>query len=170
LGSQLAPLHPLVVHFAIALLTVGVLFRLLGLGGTLLKSRWLAAVGAAAGLLPLLGLLAAFVAVKSGEMARADAEGVPGAAATLERHEDWAREAGLEEEPLPERGHLGRPGPAHVGRGKEPGGVLLREGAGGAPADSSGRVWRSHTSTSSDPLQPTKQPARQRPHRPTRYG
>jgi hypothetical protein len=74
---ELAPLHPVVVHFAIAFLVGGVLFRLAWLVGALLRTRRLAFAGPAASVLLLLGTLAAYVAVKSGESARGDVEGVP---------------------------------------------------------------------------------------------
>jgi len=87
---ELAPLHPIVVHFAIAFLTGGVLFRFVWLIGTLLRTRRLSSFGWGACALLLLGTLAAYAAVKSGEAARGDLEGLPGAEAALQEHADWA--------------------------------------------------------------------------------
>ncbi|HEY6546652.1 MAG TPA: DUF2231 domain-containing protein [Vicinamibacteria bacterium] len=87
---ELAPLHPIVVHFAIAFLMAGVLFRLAWLAGALLRTQRLAFAGSGACVLLLLGTLAAFVSVRSGESARGDAEGVPGAELAVREHADWA--------------------------------------------------------------------------------
>jgi uncharacterized membrane protein len=90
LETELAPIHPIVVHFAIALLVAGALFRIAWLVGALLRTRRLDFAGPAACVLLFAGTLAAAVAVESGEAASGDAEGIPGAAAVVEEHEDWA--------------------------------------------------------------------------------
>jgi uncharacterized membrane protein len=87
---DLGPLHPIVVHFAIALLVTGVLFRLASLLGThLLKGR-LAFMGPAACVLLLAGTAAAYMAVESGEAASGDAEAIPGVEPLVDEHADWA--------------------------------------------------------------------------------
>lgn len=75
--------HPIVVHFAIALLMVGVLFRWIALAGRV------AFADAAATPLVVLATVAALVAAWSGEEASVAAEGVPGAAAAVHAHETW---------------------------------------------------------------------------------
>ncbi len=82
--GPLAALHPQVVHFAIALLVVGVLLRLISLSG-----RW-AFSGPAALTLLLLGTVAVLAAVKSGADAHGPVERVPGAREQVEDHEQWA--------------------------------------------------------------------------------
>src|SRR6185503_17615469 len=88
--TELAALHPIVVHFAIGFLVAGVLLRGASLLGAFAGSRRLDFAGPAAGLLLLLGTIAAGVSVKSGELARGDAESVPGAAAAVKEHAEWA--------------------------------------------------------------------------------
>jgi uncharacterized membrane protein len=90
LETELGALHPIVVHFALALLVAGVLFRCAWLIGALLRSGRLGFAGPTAAVLLLAGTLAAALAVKSGELASGDAEGIPGAAAAVEEHEEWA--------------------------------------------------------------------------------
>jgi uncharacterized membrane protein len=90
LETELAALHPIVVHFALALLVAGVSFRCAWLGGELLRSRRLEFAGPAACVLLFAGTVAAAVAVKSGELARGDAESVPGAASVVNEHGEWA--------------------------------------------------------------------------------
>jgi|CXWL01.1.fsa_nt_gi uncharacterized membrane protein len=75
-------LHPIVVHFAVALLVVGVLLRLVALTGKL------AFANHAAFLLLVLGTLAAVVAVPSGHDAHEAAEGIPGAGPLVREHEE----------------------------------------------------------------------------------
>jgi uncharacterized membrane protein len=87
---DLGPYHPIVVHFAIAFLVAGVLFRLASLGGRHLLPGRLQFAGPAACTLLLAGLAAAYVAYESGLSASADAESIPGAEAAVEAHEDWA--------------------------------------------------------------------------------
>ena len=75
--------HPQIVHFVIALLMVGVAFRLISLTG---KAQF---TGAAALTLILIGTGAAVLAVKSGEDAHGPAERVPGARDAVVEHEEW---------------------------------------------------------------------------------
>lgn len=80
--------HPIVVHFAIALLIAGVLFRWTSLSGRA------AFTGPAASVLLLFGTLAAAGAVRSGLDAHGPAERIPGARQAVVDHEDagiWAR-------------------------------------------------------------------------------
>jgi uncharacterized membrane protein len=84
----MAPYHPIIVHFAIALLLAGVVLRLL----SLLGRRVPFANGAAAALL-LAGTLAAVLAVLSGDAAHGPVERVPGSAAAVKEHEDWGERA-----------------------------------------------------------------------------
>jgi uncharacterized membrane protein len=78
-----APFHPIVVHFAVALLIAGVSFRLVSLTGRL------AFTGPAALVLLLAGTAAAVAAVESGEAASGLAEEIPGARDAVEEHETW---------------------------------------------------------------------------------
>jgi len=80
---SIAALHPQVVHFAIALLIVGVLFRLIALTGKL------AFTSQAATTLILMGTLASVVAVRSGTDAHGPVERVPGARGAVQEHEEW---------------------------------------------------------------------------------
>ena len=80
---SLAPLHPLVVHFVIALLFVGVLLRCVSLTGRVTFT------GPAAAVLLLLGTGAAVLAVQSGTAAHGPVEHVPGARAAVTQHEEW---------------------------------------------------------------------------------
>ena len=80
---NLASWHPQIVHFAIALLCVGVLFRWISLTGRA------AFTGPAAAALLILGTLAAVLAVKSGTDAHGPVERVPGARAAVIEHEEW---------------------------------------------------------------------------------
>lgn len=80
--------HPAVVHFAVALLVVGVIFRWISLSGRA------AFTGPAAATLLLAGTLAAAAAVRSGLDAHGPVERVPGARQAVVDHEDagiWAR-------------------------------------------------------------------------------
>jgi len=79
----MAPYHPQIVHFAIALLVVGVLFRALSL------LRRPAFLGPAAATLLTLGTIAAVLAVQSGTAAHPPVERVPGARAAVTEHEEW---------------------------------------------------------------------------------
>ena len=84
---SLGPYHPLIVHFAIALLFIGVLFRLISLTGRA------AFTGPAAATLVLLGAVAVYGAMQSGEIAHRPVEAVPGAGKAIKEHEDWADRA-----------------------------------------------------------------------------
>jgi uncharacterized membrane protein len=80
--------HPVIVHFAIALLIMGVVFRWLSLSG---RAAW---SGPAAATLLLAGTLAAFLAVHSGLNAHGPVERIPGARQAVVDHEEageWAR-------------------------------------------------------------------------------
>jgi uncharacterized membrane protein len=84
---SLASWHPQVVHFAVALLLVGVLFRWLSLSGRA------AFTGPAAALLLLAGTAAAVIAVQSGTDAHGPVERVPGARQAVIEHEEWGERA-----------------------------------------------------------------------------
>jgi len=84
---NLAANHPQVVHFAIALLFVGVAFRVISLSGRLAFTRHAAAV------LLLLGTLAAAVAVQSGDDAHGPVERIPGVRDAVIEHEDYGKDA-----------------------------------------------------------------------------
>ena len=78
-----AATHPQVVHFVVALLIVGVLFRLVALSG---KVKW---TGPAATALLVMGGIASWVAAKSGTAAHGPVERIPGARDMVEEHEEW---------------------------------------------------------------------------------
>ena len=80
---SIASLHPQVVHFAIALLIVGVVFRLLSLTGRL------AFTGPAATTLIVLGTVATVLAVQSGNDAHGPVERMPGVRPAVVDHEEW---------------------------------------------------------------------------------
>jgi uncharacterized membrane protein len=80
-------IHPQVVHFVIALVVVGVLFRGLSL---VLKSAWLSPAALA---LVALGTAASLVAVRSGADAHGPVERIPGARAAVVEHEEWGERA-----------------------------------------------------------------------------
>jgi uncharacterized membrane protein len=75
--------HPIVIHFAIGLLAVGVLFRWISLTGRA------AFAGPAAASLILLATVATLVAAQSGEDAHVAVEAVPGAAGAVRAHRLW---------------------------------------------------------------------------------
>ncbi len=79
-------MHPLVVHFPIALLLVAPLFVVLGL---ILPKQW-NGLATAALVLMILGTLGAFVAVSTGEAGGELVERNEAISATLEHHEDLA--------------------------------------------------------------------------------
>jgi uncharacterized membrane protein len=79
---NLAANHPQVVHFVIALLIVGVLFRVISLTGRVAFTKHAATV------LLLLGTIAGGVAVKSGVDAHGPAERIPGARDLVVHHEE----------------------------------------------------------------------------------
>lgn len=80
----LAQLHPQVVHFAVALLLLGVLFRVISLSGKLKFTNH------AASTLLILGTIAALVSVKSGDAAHGPVERIPGARPAVIEHEEAA--------------------------------------------------------------------------------
>lgn len=80
---SLAWLHPQIVHFAIALLLAGVLFRWVSLTGRAAFTTPAAAV------LLFAGTLGAVLAVRSGTDAHGPVERVPGARAAVGEHEEW---------------------------------------------------------------------------------
>lgn len=80
----LAQLHPQVVHFAVALLFLGVLFRIISLSGKLKFTDHAAAA------LLILGTIAALVSVKSGDEAHGPVERIPGARPIVIEHEEAA--------------------------------------------------------------------------------
>src|SRR5881628_1880221 len=80
--------HPIIVHFAIALLIIGVIFRWVSLTG---RAPF---TGPAAATCLLLGAAAAFLAVHSGTDAHGPVERIPGVRQAVMDHEDaghWAR-------------------------------------------------------------------------------
>ncbi|HZH40039.1 MAG TPA: DUF2231 domain-containing protein [Gemmatimonadales bacterium] len=79
--------HPIIVHFVIALLYVGVAFRLVSLTG---KFQF---TNLAALTLILIGTLAAVLAVQSGQDAHGAVERIPGLRSAVGAHEDWAHDA-----------------------------------------------------------------------------
>ncbi len=79
----MASLHPQIVHFAIALLFVGVLFRVVSL------LRRPAFVGPAALVLLGLGTIAAVLSVRTGDAAHGPVERIPGARTAVVEHEEW---------------------------------------------------------------------------------
>lgn len=79
---NLAEFHPQVVHFAIALLLVGVAFRFVSLAG---KFPW---TSHAASALLLLGTVAILGAVRSGDDAHGPVERMPGLLDSVHNHEE----------------------------------------------------------------------------------
>ncbi|HKE82366.1 MAG TPA: DUF2231 domain-containing protein [Vicinamibacterales bacterium] len=79
----LASLHPLVVHFTIVLIIVGVAFKLVSLFGRP------AFAGPTATTLLLLGAVSAFVSAQSGTAAHGPVERAPGARPPVMEHEEW---------------------------------------------------------------------------------
>ena len=84
---QIAAYHPIIVHFTIALLMAGAVFRWLSLTGRLPFTN------AAAAVLLLGGALTAVAAAKSGTDAHGPVERIPGAAAAVGEHEEWGERA-----------------------------------------------------------------------------
>jgi uncharacterized membrane protein len=82
-AAHMGALHPQVVHFAIALLIVGVLFRALSLLGRP------AFISPAAGTLLLLGTVAAVVSAYTGDAAHGPIEQMPGLRPAVQAHEEW---------------------------------------------------------------------------------
>lgn len=84
---DIGSLHPIVVHFAIALLVAGVVLRWISL------TRKLPFTSPAAVLLILAGTAAALVAVKSGDDAHGAAERIPGVRPVVHEHEEYGERA-----------------------------------------------------------------------------
>src|SRR6476469_8540933 len=85
---NIAAYHPIIVHFAIVLLILGVVFRWVSLTG---RAPF---TGPAAATLLLLGVVAAYLAVHSGLDAHGPVERMPGARQAVQEHEEageWAR-------------------------------------------------------------------------------
>jgi uncharacterized membrane protein len=80
---SLASLHPVIVHFAIALAVAGVLLRWLSLSG---RVAW---AGPAAATLLLSTAVVVFAAARSGMAAHGPVERVPGSAQAVGEHEEW---------------------------------------------------------------------------------
>jgi len=84
---NIAQWHPQIVHFAIALLAIGVLFRWISLTGRA------AFTAPAAAVLLLAGATAALLAVQSGTDAHGPVERVPGARQAVVEHEELGKRA-----------------------------------------------------------------------------
>src|SRR6266404_4045705 len=85
---NIAAYHPIIVHFAIALLVIGVIFRWIWLTG---RAPF---TGPAAATLILAGAVAALLAVHSGTDAHGPVERIPGVRQAVIDHEEaghWAR-------------------------------------------------------------------------------
>jgi uncharacterized membrane protein len=76
-------LHPLLIHFAIGVSLIGILFRGISLTG------WFPFTGPAAATLILLGAIAVIVAAWSGEDAHVAVEAMPGITAAVQAHQTW---------------------------------------------------------------------------------
>lgn len=83
-------LHPLIVHFPIALLLVAPLFGLFGLLATLRSPSKGRPLLVAALLLMVLGTASAFLAAETGEAAAKIASRTPQISSVIEQHEDLA--------------------------------------------------------------------------------
>lgn len=83
MGEPFASFHPQVVHFAIALLIVGVVFRWISLTGRFAFS------GPAASALLLFGTASVAAAAYTGIAAHGPVERVPGSRDAVVEHEDW---------------------------------------------------------------------------------
>jgi uncharacterized membrane protein len=79
--------HPIIVHFTVALLIAGVIFRLISLTG---RAKF---TGPSASALLLVGTLSTLAAVRSGDDAHGPAERVPGARAAVVEHEELGERA-----------------------------------------------------------------------------
>jgi uncharacterized membrane protein len=79
---DIASLHPIIVHFVVALGILGVLFRLVSLTG---KLSW---TGPAAAALLIGAAVAGVLAAQSGKQAHGIAERIPGARAAVQEHEE----------------------------------------------------------------------------------
>lgn len=79
---NIGPYHPQIVHFVIVGAGLGILFRWVWLTG---KANW---TGPAAASLILIGTMAAFFAVRSGDDAHGVAQRIPGVDMAVRTHED----------------------------------------------------------------------------------
>ena len=79
---NLAAFHPQIVHFVVAMLIVGVAFRIVSL------TRWFRFSDYAAVTLLIIGTVAAVLAVKSGTDAHGPVERIPGTRALVTQHEE----------------------------------------------------------------------------------
>src|SRR3954471_15046336 len=89
---NIAVYHPIIVHFAIALLIVGVVFRWISLTG---RAPF---AGPAAATLLIVGTTMAVLAVRSGQDAHGPVERIPGVRQAVMEHEEageWARDVFL---------------------------------------------------------------------------
>ena len=89
---NLAVYHPIIVHFAIAMLIVGVIFRWISLTG---RAPF---AGPAAATLLIVGTTMAVLAVRSGQDAHGPVERIPGVRQAVTEHEEageWARDVFL---------------------------------------------------------------------------
>jgi len=84
---NIAPFHPQLVHFVIALGCVGICLRILSLFG---RGAWL---NPAAATLIILSAGTAVFAAQSGLDAHGPAERVPGAREAVQEHEEWGKRA-----------------------------------------------------------------------------
>lgn len=84
---SIASFHPQIVHFAIALLIIGVVFRLIWFTGRL------AFTGPAATALIVMGTVATVLAVRSGSDAHGPVERIPGVRPAVVEHEEWGLRA-----------------------------------------------------------------------------
>src|SRR5512138_3669884 len=85
----MAVYHPQIVHFTIALLILGVAFRIASL---FLRRRLFEYLAPAALTLLLLGTIASVFAAQSGTAAHGPVERIPGARAAVQTHEDWGED------------------------------------------------------------------------------
>jgi uncharacterized membrane protein len=81
----MGPLHPQVVHFAIALLVLGVVFR----GLSLIARDRVAFLSPMAATLLMLGTVAAVLAAMTGDAAHGPVEAMPGLRPVVTEHEQW---------------------------------------------------------------------------------
>ena len=85
---NIASLHPQLVHFAIALLVVGVIARMLSSLPWAFAPRW-TWLSPMATALVLIGTIGAVLSVESGIDAHGPVERIPGARDAVVEHEDW---------------------------------------------------------------------------------
>lgn len=90
---SLAALHPQVVHFVVALVVVGVGFRLVSLAARPAWAARQAWIAPAATALIAIGTVASLLAVRSGADAYGPVERVPGVRSAVVAHETWGERA-----------------------------------------------------------------------------